>query len=683
MCGIAGIYHREGRPVDPARLERMNRVLAHRGPDDLGTWCDPEAGLGLAHRRLSILDLSERGHQPMHRGPAVLVFNGEVYNYRELRAELEILGHGFTSDTDSEVVLEAYLAWGPECVNRFNGMWGFALWDRARRLLFCSRDRFGVKPFYYADQAGEFRFASEPKALLADDPELRRMRPDTVLRFLAEGLVDDEGEATAYAGIHRLPPAHSLLIEGGQRRLVRYWTLKAEPALDGALSLARSSLSGAPTLAQQTRTDLAFEASDAGSAFGTPAVPRIEEAAAAFRDLLVDAVRLRLRSDVPVGTCLSGGLDSGSIVSLASRMRSDPMDTFSSVYPQADCDESRFIRAIATGCRSRTHEVEPDPAELPDLFPRLMWHQDEPSAAPGIYSQWKVMQAAHGRVTVLLDGQGGDEILAGYHSYFPEHLTSLAARIASGEGGEERLWEEARLIEALTGRPYAEEARRALRRARQPRWLTRLGAGRPGKIKPPHYVTREFGQSAMRENAVKDWLGRTRGLARSRPPRLFDDRLVQRLYNDLTLHSIPSLLRYEDRNSMAFSIESRTPFLDYRLVEFCFSLPAEFKISGAETKVVLRRAMSGLMCREVVERRDKLGFPTPVSHWFRGPLKGWVESVFRDPRFVQRGIFQPAEVEGVLARHLAGEDRSWDLWRFLSTEFWARQFLDGEGFAEA
>ncbi len=677
MCGIAGLFQRAGQ-VDRGRLERMGQVLAHRGPDDHGVWLDHE--VGLVHRRLSILDLSERGHQPMERGPAVLVFNGEVYNYRELRVELEGLGHLFSSDTDSEVVLEAYLEWGPDCVNRFNGMWGLALWDRSKRLLFCSRDRFGVKPFYYAQRDGEFRFASEPKALLADDPGLRRMRPDTLLRFLAEGLVDDEGEATFYADVKRLPPAHSLLLQDGQFRQVCYWTLKAEPALEAALALARDSLDGAPGLPELTRTNLDFEASDAASVFGTPAVRRIDEAAAAFRDLLVDAVRLRLRSDVPVGTCLSGGLDSGSIVSLASRMRPDPMDTFSSVYPQADCDESRFIRAIAGRCGSHAHEVQPDAAGLPDLFPRMMWHQDEPSAAPGIYSQWKVMEAAHGRVTVLLDGQGGDEILAGYHSYFPEHLTSLAARICSGREDEARLWEEVGLIETLTGRSYTQDATRALRRARRPRWLTRLGAGRPGRIKAPHYVTPEFAAAAMEGKAVKDWLGRTRGLARTRPPRTFDDRLIQRLYNDLTLHSIPSLLRYEDRNSMAFSIESRTPFLDYRLVEFCFSLPAEFKISGAETKVVLRRAMSGLMPREVVERKDKLGFPTPVSHWFRGELKGWVESVFRDPRFLGRGLFRPEEVEGVLQRHAAGEDRSWDLWRFLSAEFWARQFLDGEGF---
>jgi asparagine synthase (glutamine-hydrolysing) len=680
MCGIAGILTGQG-PVDPGRLERMSRVLAHRGPDDQGVWVDPEVGLGLVHRRLSILDLSERGHQPMQRGSAVLVFNGEIYNYRELREELQSLGHQFSSDTDSEVVLEAWLEWGAECVSRFNGMWGFALWDRQKRRLFCSRDRFGVKPFYYAFKEGEFRFASEPKALLADDPSLRRMRPDTLMRFLAEGLVDDEGEATFYPEIHRLPPAHSLTLEDGRLRVWRFWTLKAEPALEAALAQARDSLAGAPGLNELTRTDLAFEPSDAAAVFGTPPVQRIDEAAEAFRDLLVDAVRLRLRSDVPVGTCLSGGLDSGSIVSLASRMRPDPMDTFSSVYPQADCDESLFIRAIAGRCGSHAHEVQPDPAGLPDLFPRMMWHQDEPSAAPGIYSQWKVMEAARGHVTVLLDGQGGDEILAGYHSYFPEHLTSLASRIASGGEDESRLWEEVRLIEALTGRSHTQDAHRALRRARRPRWLARLGANRPGRIKPPHYLTAEFASAAMEGRAVRDWLGRTRGMARSRPPRTFDDRLLQRLYNDLTLHSIPSLLRYEDRNSMAFSLESRTPFLDYRLVEFCFSLPARFKISGAETKLVLRRAMSGLMPREVVERRDKLGFPTPVSHWFRNELKDWVESVFRDSRFKNRGILQPSEVEEVLRRHAAGEDRSWDLWRFLSAEIWARQFLDGDGFS--
>lgn len=648
----------------------MNRLLAHRGPDDQGIWID--GGVGLAHRRLSILDLSPRGHQPMV-DRVVLTYNGEIFNYRELRAELEGRGHAFRSQGDTEVLLRAYLEWGPDCVSRFNGMWAFALWDPERRALFASRDRFGVKPFYYADRQGELIFASEPKALAGDDPSLRRVHGPTLVRFLAEGLVDDE-ESTFFEGIRRLPPASCLWADASGCRVWRYWTL--EPSdLERALETACARLEGVPGLEALTVRPLGFEGADPSGVFGTPRLPRrLEEAARILRQLLADAVRLRLRSDVPVGTCLSGGLDSGSIVALASRMRAAPMRTFSSIYPGSDCDESAFVREVARQCGTEAFEVEPTARELPAVFGRIAWFQDEPTAGPGLYSQWKVMEAARGRVTVLLDGQGGDELLAGYHSYFPQYLEALAVRQPAAVEAE------ARRIGSLLGLSLEEEARRALRRARRPAWLAALGRQGPGRVRAPRTLAPEFVRAYTNGRLP---LGSGRLFCPRAPlDRVQGDVLNQRLYADLTRHSIPGLLRYEDRNSMAFSLEARTPFLDYRLVEFCFALPWDYKILGPETKLVLRRAMAGWMPRQVVERRDKMGYPTPVAAWFRGPLRSWVQEALHPAELRRHGLLHPPEVEAVLQDHWQGRDRSWEIWRFLSLEQWLRLFIDGEGFRQ-
>ncbi|MCA9792411.1 MAG: asparagine synthase (glutamine-hydrolyzing) [Candidatus Eremiobacteraeota bacterium] len=653
MCGIAGQFHRNGQPVSLEAVKRMATLLAHRGPDDWDVWV--EGSVGLAHRRLSIIDLSERGRQPMNDGN-LLVYNGEIYNYKELRAELESRGHRFLSDTDSEVLLKAYREWNEDCVLRFNGMFSFAIWDPSRRRLFCARDRLGIKPFYFSDHNGLFSFASEPKALL-DDPNSRGLNPRTFIRFLGEGLVDDEPE-TFFERVQVLPAAHRLVVTDSSLRMDRYWRLEelVDPDL-AALRVRQWVENPAPLSPRFEAAPPDYLESDA----------RLDEAAEAFRNLLTDAIRLRLRSDVPVGTCLSGGLDSSSIVCLASQLIDEPMRTFSSVYPQDDCNEKPFIDKVVAGCSTVATTVEPTAAELPEIFARLCWHQDEPTAGPGLYSQWKVMEAAHSQVTVLLDGQGGDELLAGYHHYFNDYLTTLANKL--GREGESKLWVEVEAIEALTGRPHEEVASRALRRARRPRILKLFNKERPGVVKPPKTVHSELAAAARRFDQ-----------RRTSPEVTYSEVLNQKLYNDLTQHSIPALLRYEDRNSMAYSLEARVPFLDHRLVEFCFMQPFEHKIAPPHTKVLLRRAMDGYLPPEVMQRRDKMGYPTPASHWFRGPLAGWVRETLSSPSFAGRGLLNPAECLKILERHLAGEDRSWELWRFLAVEYWMREFIDGEGF---
>ena len=639
----------QGQPIEPSRLHAMGSLLAHRGPDAQGIY--NQAGLGLVHRRLSIIDLDARSEQPMRVEHCLLIYNGEIYNYLEIRAVLEGLGHSFRTESDSEVLVRAYLQWGRECLQHFNGMWAFALWDEQKQQLWCARDRFGVKPFYYAEVGSEFRFASEPKALLGDDADLRRMNPRALGRFLVESICDDE-EETFFAGLKPLPPAHHLWVsrEGGLN-MQRYWALAPGHNFEAGLELASVRLQGAPSVPTLS--------------FPDPKLPvhtdvSFYTAAEALRALLQDAVRLRLRSDVAVGTCLSGGMDSSSIVSIASALNSTPIRTFSSEYSEPDCSESDYIRAVVEGCGTQATRVIPQPEELIEAMAKICWAQDEPSGSATLFTQWKVMQSAHNQVKVLLDGQGGDEIFAGYLPYLEDYIWDLA-----GQGQEKS---ELAAAEELAGRSFAKVAKKARWQARLPGFLRKAEKLRPDPWKPPAYL-----QASLREGML--------GVDRSRTPaRSWPDRLSRRLAHDLTHLSIPQLLRYEDRNSMAFSIEARTPFLDYRLVEFAFSLPSSYKIHQGWTKRVLRTAVAGLAPPEIITRRDKKGYPTPAVHWYRGPLKSWVGDQLSSQS--AREWFQAERLDRLFREHQAGTDHSWEIWRVLSVLEWKRLFLSGEGFAD-
>lgn len=647
MCGIAGVFHLKGQPIEPSRLQRMGQLLAHRGPDAQGIY--NQEGLGLVHRRLSIIDLDARSEQPMRVEHCLLIYNGEIYNYLEIRDVLQGLGHQFRTESDSEVLVRAYLQWGRECLRHFNGMWAFALWDEQKRQLWCARDRFGVKPFYYAQVGGEFRFASEPKALLGDDVSLRRHNPRALGRFLVESICDDE-EETFFEGIKPLPPAHHLWISReSELAIQRFWSLAPGHNFEAALELASVRLQGAP----------AVPALD----FAQPQLPSHPDvsfytAAEALRALLQDSVRLRLRSDVPVGTCLSGGMDSSSIVSIASALNDRPIRTFSSEYEEPDCSESQFIKSVVEGCKTDATRVIPQPEELIAAMPKICWAQDEPSGSATLFTQWKVMQSAHNQVKVLLDGQGGDEVFAGYLPYLEDYIWDLAWR---GQEGPELA-----ACEELGGRSFAKIASKARWQARLPAFLRKGEKLKPDPWKPPAYL-----QESLRQQML--------GVERSRTSaRVWPDRLSRRLAQDLTHLSIPQLLRYEDRNSMAFSIEARTPFLDYRLVEFAFALPSQYKIQSGWTKRVLRTAVAGLAPPEIILRRDKKGYPTPAVHWYRGPLKQWLGDQLASQ--AAREWFQPDRLQRLFNEHQAGKDHSWELWRILSVLEWRRLFLQGAGF---
>jgi asparagine synthase (glutamine-hydrolysing) len=621
MCGIVGLIR---RPGSAASLERAVTVLGHRGPDGHGIWTSGPFILG--HTRLAIQDLSDAGNQPMRSrdGRFVLAFNGEIYNFVELRRELESRGHEVVSTGDSEVILHAYEEWGSDCLKRFNGMWAFAIWDGERRELFCSRDRFGVKPFYFADTAHGFAFASEIKALLAVDGGLAAPDFDTMYRFLSSGLLDED-EATFFRGVRQLPAAHSMTVgASGSRRVSRYY----DPA----------------------ESVLAVEV-------GLPA------AALTFRELLTDAVRLRLRSDVPVGTCLSGGLDSSGIVALADRLMDRRVSSFTSIYPGTESDESAFARTAATRYNTDAHWVEPSMDDFFAVLPRIVWHQDEPTSAPGLYSQWHVMQLAQGNVKVLLDGQGGDEILAGYLGYYAPYTAALVADGARGRVRMlERLWREyPEIRRQLGGDPL-----KAAALARSPEWLRQLYR-RLRRLKPEEDLLLTPAFAAAHAGGARPPL----------KPRRLRDALNSTLLDAVERASLPSLLHYEDRNSMAFSIEARTPYLDYRLVEFCLAVPYHAKMRGWETKVLMREALADLLPPEILARRDKMGYPTPLARWLRHGLMPVTRELLLSRTAGDRGIVNAAHVRSLLDEHEDGRaDHHWQLWRLLTLELWFRTFID-------
>jgi asparagine synthase (glutamine-hydrolysing) len=596
----------------------MRDSLAHRGPDDAGMWTSVDGAVVLGSRRLAILDLSPGGHQPMPdtTGTVRVVFNGEIYNYVELREELAQEGYGFRSRTDTEVLLAAYKAWGTDCLARLNGMFAFAIWDEKRKRLFAARDRFGEKPFYYhcRPERGVFLFGSEIKALLMSKLVDARPNNSAVYQFLVLRELD-RGAETMFLDILALPPAHALVYSPGPSTLKvwRYWNL--DP--DAEIRLANDDAYGERLL-----------------------------------DLLRDSVRLRLRSDVPVGSSLSGGLDSSTIVSLVAQHRNGQrQETFSARFHDAHFDEGPHIQRMADWAGVQPHYVYPDPARLPDELEVLTWYQGQPFFGSSVYAQWSVMRLAKEcRVTVLLDGQGGDELLAGYHYYFGAYYRALIQQFRWG---------------TFLSSFYC------FARDQGPSSLPIIFYYLlPPSLRP--VLRRLVRPSCIPAEFAHQWGSRS-----VTPAIRFKDPVKEVLYETLTTSVLPTLLRYADRNSMAFSREVRLPLLDHRLVEFLFAIPAEQKMRGAETKVVLRNAIRGIVPEETRTRKDKLGFAPPQASWLRGPQRLWAEEVLRSSSFRHRPWTEPKVVERIWQRFLSGQSHGDTMvWRWLSLEFWARVFLD-------
>lgn len=633
MCGIAGIVKLEGFDAD--ELMAMTDIVSYRGPDGRGyVFIDVKAGslgeciynrqaapvlqrpsLGLGARRLAILDLSENGLQPMQIGGGDywITYNGEIYNYLEIRSELEKQGERFRTHTDTEVILRAYRVWGEECVRRFNGMWAFAIWDRKQRKLFCSRDRFGVKPFYYfIRDSSQLIFASEIKQLLCCPGVPRIANERAVVDYLEQG-VQDHSKSTFFSGISQLLPGHSLIVDLSQPsisiKMARYWELTINPEEEMQES----------------------------------------EAIAQFGMHFKRSVSWRLRSDVPVGSCLSGGLDSSSVVMTAvNSKKATTFHSFSSCFEDDAIDERKYIQEVIASSGATSHLVFPQEEEFWDDLSCLIWHQDEPFGGTGVYAQWKVMQEARkSGVPVLLDGQGGDEILCGYRKFYIFYLWQLLKHSDLRFVPEAFAW-----LRNVSQNPWRWSSVR--------RYVPSLDGAK-------HSLIAQVGSGELVEaNAAYEKVSLGPG-----------DGIRQRQKDDLTFYSIPALLHYEDRNSMAHSIETRVPMLDYELAQFAVNCPAKVKLRNGWTKWMLRQSQIGTLPEAIRLRKTKLGFSTPQQQWLRQDVRGVIRSVVHESKLRLERILSLSKVREQFEAFLGDKPSCLDesrAFRVLNLELWARVF---------
>ncbi len=563
MCGIAVCLKNKGK-IDHTKFERMVDIIAHRGPDDRG--CFYEKDLALGHRRLSIIDLSADGHQPFfYQNKYVMVFNGEIYNYIELKESLQRKGYRFATKTDTEVLIAAYDCFGEKCVEHFNGMWSFVIYDRGRNLLFCSRDRFGVKPFYYTEQEGMFLIASEIKQffeMLEQNPIANR---DTLLQYIIRGNLDYSAE-TLFQDIYQLPGGYNLVyeIEKKNYEIRKYYDIK-----------------------EITEQELSYP-----------------EACREFRKKFRESVMLRLRADVPTGYCLSGGLDSSAIVCMANqtlseRQNPEEQHTISSCFEDKRYDEQEYIDEVVKATSVIAHKTFPQETNLFENLDKLLWHMDEPFTSTSQYAQWNVFQAAkeYG-MKVMLNGQGADEQLAGYTGFY---IVMVADRLRKGQFvkflKEWRVYKRNRAVteQYISSYEILLPALASLIVPKKCRYMLQMLFYRLFPNRQP------FSRKQLRK-VLKTEL--------SYP--VHNGRLY---IAESVRNGLASLLRYEDRNSMAHSIESRVPFLDCNLVEAVYAMPFDYKLRNGITKAVLRDGLRGVLPEKIRNRYSKLGFVTPEDQW--------------------------------------------------------------------
>jgi asparagine synthase (glutamine-hydrolysing) len=622
MCGIAGIIDTRVAP-DRAAITAMIKCMPYRGPDGTGQVCIEEHRVALGHLRLSILDLSEAGRQPMASasGRLWITYNGEIYNYLEIRSELESLGWTFRSSSDTEVLLCAYEQWGSASLERCMGMYAFAIWDRERRELFAARDRLGIKPFYFLETAGGLVFASEIKAILAARPQAHSVDTSLIDAYMSFGYVP--GEETLHKGIRRLPPGHSLTWRDHQTSVRSYWDLQFK---------------------SQPHADLDLSAADT-------------------KRLLQQSIALHLRSDVPLGVFLSGGLDSSAVVALLSRDVSKSLNTFSVAFdfgPQYD--ETPYAREVATRFSTQHHEVRVTPRQFVDFIPRYIWHMDEPVTEAAAIPLYFVSKLAREQVTVCLSGEGSDELYAGYDFYrynlaIERAQRLLGTRVFSKLAGIADKWTrlgKLRKYLELSGKPLESRYR---------------GISSYEQSKKQRLYTQGFAACAALGNEncrtfIESLFARSRGW----------DALSRMLYFDTKTWLVDDLLIKADRMSMATSIELRVPFLDHRLVERAACIPSDHKIGRGETKRVLKHVLQGLLPERILRRR-KMGFPTPLEAMFRGDLFDYAHDLLLSRRALERGYFRRSEVERLLQEHRARTAlHHREIWQLVILEEWHCSF---------
>lgn len=654
----------EINPAAPDWLTAMTQTLHHRGPDDGGAvvfgmngspavtrvlgrpdeaveWKYVPAKLALGARRLAIVDLSPAGHQPMSSpdGRVWLVYNGELYNHVELRTELVARGMPFVGHSDTEVFLAAYRAWGTDCFARFDGMWGAAIIDWAAGRLLLSRDRFGIKPLYVTKFALGLAFSSEIKPLLLLPGAARGVNEARLRDFLYDGRVDHTDD-TLFEGIWSAPPGCWIELDvrgrgtmhaGGAVR--RYW----RPA-------------------HVWRDD--------------PDAPQ------RIRQELTDSIRAHLQGDAPIGSCLSGGIDSSSIVTILHALRSDgalnatplTQHTFTASLPNSGVDEADFADAVVRACGDlRQHVVTPTPAGLLDAMPSLLYCQEQPFALPNVYMQWEIMRSARDAgLKVLLDGQGADEIFCGYEGYVPAYLAHLLGRFSLVTLLRE--WRAAKHLHFAQSSLLAGVMAAALPSKKRNAWRLRSNARKqPWLSQELLEAEQAAGMCSELEITPPDSIE----VPKDAPA------AMGRLWELFRHDSLPSLLRFEDRNSMAFSIESRVPFLSSGMVEYAMALPISRKIRNGVLKSPLRDAMRQRVPESILDRTDKLGFSVPIVDWMKGGLRTWWGDLLASRSFADRGCFEAKRLNSVKARLESGDTfAARSIWRMALTEEWARAFLD-------
>jgi asparagine synthase (glutamine-hydrolysing) len=651
MCGISGLANWGNREV----LARMNAVQAHRGPNDSGIWDhrSPEGSyIGLGNRRLSILDLSSDGHMPMSNedGSVWITYNGEIYNFAELRHELQGKGHRFSSRTDTEVIVHLYEALGEDCVTRLNGMFAFAICDLrgSAPLLFMARDHFGVKPFYYICRGERLAFASEAKALLevpGVDAEVDLQALDQYLAFL---WVPDP--KTLFRGISKLPAGHSAVFRDGQLKLSRYWDLSFPPEGHNF------------PLAEET---LAHE----------------------VRERFCHSVERQMISDVPVGAFLSAGLDSSAIVAMMTHSAKKPLHTYTITFPEKyrkgenTLDDPAVPARLAQllGCENQQIVVEPDVASL---LPKLCWHMDEPTADPAIVTAYLVCREASRDVAVLLSGVGGDELFAGYRKYIAHYWAQMYAKIP----GMFRIPAEAAIsrlpgLRGTSAKGYVRLLKKMMRSAALPPEQRFIRNGTYlESVRRTNLYTRELRAEISASEAEQSHHRAFANVAHA-------DFLNQMLYLDTKIFMPTLNLTYNDKMSMACSVEVRVPFLDRELAEFvAWNVPPHLKLKGLlkpTTKHIFRRAMSGLLPHEVL-RQPKAGFAAPTDYWLANDLREMTDDLLAASRVCDRGLFDPGVVSKFVKEHRDGkQDWSMQIWQFLTIELWMQSFFDRRSACES
>jgi asparagine synthase (glutamine-hydrolysing) len=633
MCGIAGIVAADQlRPGERERLIAMRDIIAHRGPDDAGLFVDGVAGL--AHRRLSIVDLAA-GHQPLGNedGSVQVVYNGEIYNHAEIRPVLEARGHKYQTRSDTETIVHAYEEWGDACVERFRGMFAFAIWDASRRRLLLARDRLGIKPLYWAFADNRLVFASEIKSLLESGVVTAEANESALPELLSTRYLS--GAETLFKGIHRLMPGHVLVFERGTIVIRQWWDVPAghrDPELDGL-----------------------------------PEAELVER----FRHKLEDAVRTRLMSDVPLGMFLSGGLDSSAIAALMASMIDRPLQTFSVAFSQRAFSELGYARQVARAINADAHEITIDEQDFFGALPRLVWHEDEPIAHPSSVPLYFVSKLAGAHVKVVLTGEGSDELLAGYGKY-PRALANWrAGAFWSLAPDPVRTFVSEAVVPRLPERVGRYVRRSFLSMPRTPEAMffdnfAAIGLSRQASLLDPRFSGSAAAAAYAPSRAYFD------------APNGQSTTLDRLLYTDIKTYLVELLMK-QDQMSMAASIESRVPFLDHHLVEFAAALPPRMKLRGFSTKWILREAVKGILPPDILTR-SKMGFPVPFGVWMRGSAANLARDILLDSRTRQRGITDAKAVSALIEGHAAGASDGADaLWSLINLELWYRTFIDGDG----